>query len=134
MIKGSCLCGGVTYEIDADPTRAYNCHCSRCRKARGAAFASNVFFPIDSLQFTKGEDLVASYKVPDALRFTNVFCRVCGSCLPFRNHARGAVLVPMGSLDGDPDCKIESHIFVGSKAPWYEIGDDLPQFEEYAAS
>jgi hypothetical protein len=110
---------------------ARHCHCSRCRKARGAAHASNLFAPLDGLSFTRGEDRLASYKVPEAERFTQVFCRTCGSPLPCPQPARGAAVVPMGSLDGDPGVRPSRHIFVASKAPWYEIADDLPRDAEY---
>jgi hypothetical protein len=82
------------------------------------------------MRYTRGEELVESYKLPEAERFTHCFCRVCGSSLPFRNVARGMVVVPMGSLDEDPECPPRAHIFVGSKAPWFTITDELPQFEE----
>jgi len=130
--RGSCLCGGVAYEIGgpiAGPIA--NCHCSRCRKARAAAHASNLFAELSNFRWLRGEELVASYKVPEAERFTQAFCRTCGAKLPHLNAARGRVVVPAGSLDDDPGAREELHIFVGSKAPWYEISDDLPQHEAY---
>jgi len=129
-MKGSCLCGAVRFELDARPVWAHNCHCQRCRKIRGAAFASNLFVPLDALRYTRGEDLVESYRLPAAERFTHCFCRTCGSSLPFRNVARGTVVVPMGSLDDDPEFEPKAHIFVDSKAPWFTITDSLPQHSE----
>lgn len=129
--RGTCLCGGVAYVLTEPPVRAYHCHCGRCRRARSAAHASNLFVPAAGLRFTRGEDLLASYKPPDAIRFAQVFCRVCGSKLPRPDRDRGVAGIPMGSLDDDPGIRPQAHIFVGSKAPWYEIGDDLPQFPEY---
>lgn len=127
MIAGSCLCGAVRFEITREPTRAHNCHCQRCRKIRGAAFASNLFVPLEAFAYTQGENLLQSYKLPEAERFTHVFCTVCGSSLPFLNQARGVAVVPMGSLDDDPRHQPDAHIFVGSKAPWFTITDSLPQ-------
>jgi hypothetical protein len=126
-ISGSCLCGAVRYEITGEPEWAHNCHCRRCRKIRGAAFASNLFVPLDRVRYTQGEDLLRSYKLPEAARFTHVFCSVCGASLPFLNVARGRAVVPMGSLDDDPRHPPDAHIFVGSKAPWFTITDALPQ-------
>ena len=126
-ITGSCLCGAVSYEITAEPARAHNCHCQRCRKIRGTAFASNLFVPLEAFRYTEGEDRLRSYKLPEAARFTHVFCSVCGSSLPFLNSAIGLAVVPMGSLDDDPKHPLEAHIFVGSKAPWFTISDELPQ-------
>jgi hypothetical protein len=88
--------------------------------------------PLDSIQYTRGEESLQSYKLPEATRFTHVFCKLCGSSLPFRNEARGVVVVPMGSLDDDPRHPPDAHIFVGSKAPWFTISDSLPQHQEAA--
>jgi hypothetical protein len=126
-IRGSCLCGAVAFELTGKPVWAHNCHCSRCRKIHGAAFASNLFAPLDALRYTQGEDLLGSYKMPAAERFTHVFCKVCGSSLPFQNVDRGVVVVPMGSLDDDPKHPPDAHIFTDSKAPWFTITDSLPR-------
>jgi hypothetical protein len=126
-ITGSCLCGEVRYELTQAPLWAHHCHCSRCRKSGGGAFASNLFFPLEALRYTQGESQLRSYKPPDAERFTHVFCSRCGSTMPFASAARGLVGVPMGSLDEDPDFTPRAHIFVDSKAPWWTISDELPQ-------
>lgn len=129
-LTGGCLCGAVRYRLTEKPVWSHNCHCSRCRKSGGGAFASNLFFPLDALSYTTGEELLRSFKVPEAERFTHVFCSRCGSTLPFRNEARGLAGVPMGTLDDDPGLGPRAHIFVDSKAPWFAITDDLPQHTE----
>ena len=130
--RGSCLCGSVAYVVEGQPIRARNCHCSRCRKARGAAHASNLVTAVDGVRFTRGAERVASYKVPEAQFFTQTFCRACGAPVPRIDRERNFAIVPMGTLDDDPGLRPQAHIFVGSKAPWYEIADELPQYEEYA--
>jgi hypothetical protein len=40
--RGSCLCGGVKFEITGPLSSPLNCHCSICRKQHGAAFRSRV--------------------------------------------------------------------------------------------
>jgi hypothetical protein len=129
-LTGSCLCRRVCFELTAAPVWAHNCHCSRCRKATGSAFVSNLFFPLAALRYTEGEDLVHAFKLPEAERFTHVFCSRCGASLPFRNTARGLVVVPMGSLDDDPGHRPQAHIFVESKPPWSSITDSLPRHPE----
>jgi hypothetical protein len=128
-IRGSCLCSGVAYEIDGPIQEIRNCHCSRCRKARGAAHASNLFVEPERFRWIRGKDLLESFHVPEAKRFRSCFCRVCGSSLP--RTGLEYVVVPAGTLDDDPGVREKAHIFCGSKAPWYEITDDLPQFEAY---
>lgn len=133
-ITGGCLCGAVRYELTARPVWAHACHCSRCRKSSGAAFQPNLFFPQDALRYLQGEDQIHRFKVPDAERFTHFFCGTCGSSLPFLNPQRGLAGVPMGTLDDDPEFALQAHIFVGSKAPWEEIADDLPKHPETLGS
>jgi len=132
--RGSCLCGAAAYVVDGAPLRAWNCHCSRCRKARSAAFASNLVTAADSVRFTRGAGRLATFKVPEAQRFAQVFCRDCGSPLPRIDHDRGLAIIPMGTLDDDPGMRPQAHIYAGSKAPWYEITDDLPQHTEYPST
>lgn len=129
-LYGSCLCGGIAYEVSEPFKVVHNCHCSRCRKARGAAHTSNGFVPIEAVRFLKGEDLLVRYKVPEAKFFTQAFCRVCGGGMPNLSKERGIANIPLGSLDDDPGRGADDHIFTGSKAPWYEITGDLPQFDE----
>jgi hypothetical protein len=129
--RGSCLCGRVAYVVDGDPLRAVNCYCGRCRKARAAAHATNLFVEQASLRFTRGEDELAAYKVPDAQFFTQVFCHTCGSTMPRKDPGRGIAVIPMGGLDDDPHLGPQRHIFVADRAPWVEIHDDLPRHEAY---
>jgi len=127
---GSCLCGAVRYEITKDPHWAHYCHCSRCRKTRGAACSANLFVVKDGFRYLEGENALQSYKPPEAVRFTHTFCRHCGSSMPWRDDTRGVVVVPMGSVDGHPGIAPVANIFVESKAAWFTITDALPQYPE----
>lgn len=129
-IAGSCLCGDVAYETAGAPLRMYNCHCLRCRRARGAAHATNVFYPLEGFRWTRGEEGLTSYALPGARYFGSCFCSRCGSAMPRSYAERGIVSVPAGSLDTDPGMRPQAHIYVGSKAPWFEITDAVPQFTE----
>jgi hypothetical protein len=127
MIEGSCLCGAVRYEC-SDPTLSLNCHCSRCRKWQGSAFASVLRVPLATLRIVAGEESITRYaSSPGAER---CFCKVCGSSLFTIRGDLGRVHVRLGTVDGDPGMRPSGHIFVGSKAPWFEITDDLPQHDE----
>jgi hypothetical protein len=128
-VEGSCLCGEVAYEL-REPLRMYHCHCWRCRRARSAAHTTNLFTKLDGFAFTRGQDLVAEYKVPEAKFFGVAFCTRCGGEAPRVSRERGVVSVPAGTLDSDPGMRAQAHIYVGSKAPWFDITDDLPQYDE----
>ncbi len=129
VLRGGCLCGTVRYELHGPATLIRHCHCGRCRKARAAAHATNLFAPASRLHFTQGSEALRSWKVPEARSFTQVFCGVCGACQPRLDPARGLAAVPLGSLEDDPGLRPVCHIFVGSKAPWFELADDLRQHE-----
>ena len=126
---GSCLCGEVAYEF-GNPQRMYHCHCWRCRRGRSSAHATNLFTKLEDFNFTRGEELIVEYKVPEARFFGVAFCKRCGGGTPRVSRERGAVSIPAGSLDTDPGIRPQAHIFVGSKAPWFEITGDVPQYAE----
>jgi hypothetical protein len=130
--RGSCLCDAVGFVLTEPPRLARYCHCSRCRKARSAAFAANLLVSDSGVRFTRGAEWIASYKVPDARYFTQCFCRRCGGKLPRIDPERKLAVVPMGALDDDPGIRPGAHIFAASKAAWDEISDGLPQHAEYA--
>ena len=117
-VRGSCLCGAVKYEVSGEPKRFLHCHCSRCRKATGTGHASNIFLQPASLTWLSGEEQLRSFKVPDAVRFTNVFCATCGGRMPRQLKGTDAVLIPAGSLDDDPPLKPQARIFYGSRTSW----------------
>jgi hypothetical protein len=130
MVKGSCLCAGIAFEVDGPlgPVMGH-CHCSMCRKSSGAAFETVVSAPRSAVRWMKGADLVTRYcSSPDNYR---CFCRVCGSHVPDPQGQGEQLFISAGVLDDDPGLRPAAHIFVGSKAPWYEITDDLPRFEEW---
>jgi len=130
-LTGSCLCGAVHYEVEGDPKRFYHCHCSRCRKASGTGHASNIMVVTDKVNWTKGEELVGRYKVPEAERFAVWFCKQCGSPLPRLSPQLGAVVIPAGSLDMEPGIRPQGRIFSDSRASWScSADDDLPVFGE----
>lgn len=133
-VRGSCLCGAIAFVVEGQPLRCRYCHCSRCRKAHSAAHATNLVTAANGVRFTRGEDRLSSYKVPDSERFVQVFCSTCGSKMPRRNLELDNAVIPMGALDDDPGIRAQCHIFVPSKAPWFEIADELPQYDGYPPS
>ena len=128
MIAGSCLCGAVTWELDGRLDNATHCHCSMCRKAHGAPFATYAWARTADVRRVSGADAVVVYaSSPGALR---AFCGECGSVVPHADE-RERMEVPLGGLDGDPGVRPEAHIFATSKAPWHIVADNLPQHARY---
>ena len=129
MLGGSCECGAVLYRVADEFLYASNCHCSRCRAATGAAFKPFAGIERHKLELADGGDRLL---VVGEEGLNDTRCAACGSLL-FSVVADGDyVHVAMGSLVDAPSLRPTKHIFVGSKAPWFEITDDLPQFEEHA--
>ena len=129
MLSGSCLCGGVKYAIDGALFEALNCHCSMCRKAQGAAFRSRARVRAADFRMVAGEDLVAFYESSPGNH--RGFCRICGSPILTKfDSDRSVFSLRLGLLDGDPGIRPQRHVHVASKAPWFTISDDLPQFAE----
>jgi hypothetical protein len=130
MNRGSCLCGAVRYEIGAAFEEMHHCHCSMCRKAHGAAFSTFARAAKDQLRIVSGEPQLKRFR--SSAPVVRTFCAECGSRLFFEfDPLPEAIWIAVGSLDDDPQMRPEAHIFVASKAPWHEITDVLPRFEEY---
>ena len=126
-LHGSCLCGGIRYEIDGTLGPVVNCHCSMCRKATGAAFRTRAAVASADFRWRAGADLLARYRSSPGEERT--FCRVCGATLVTLFLDRPDQLgLALGTLDDDPGVRASAHVFVASKAPWFEIEDDLPRF------
>jgi hypothetical protein len=136
VVRGACLCGAVAFECDV-PLAAgdiTSCHCSRCRKARAAAHASNTFVARSGFRWLRGEEGLRSYRIPEAARFTQAFCGDCGAPQPVVQAALGRVVIPCGAFEDDPGIREARHIFAPSRAAWFEIAGELPQYVEYAPS
>jgi hypothetical protein len=128
MLSGKCECGAVRYEVADEFRYAANCHCSRCRASTGSAFKPFAGIEREKLEITQGADSLLVWGEENA---NHTRCAVCGSLLYSVVRDGAYVHVAMGSLVDMPNIRPTEHIFVGSKAPWYEITDDLPQNDEY---
>ena len=131
MITGRCECGRVSYEADAKITDFSHCHCSQCRRLHGAAYATFAGIPEGKFRYVSGEDDLKTYASSE--KNERVFCAVCGSNILVISKPEPEVLyVCMGTIDGDPPRPTGYHQFVGSRASWHEISDDLLQFDRRA--
>jgi hypothetical protein len=128
MINGHCECGRVAYEIDGEISDYSHCHCSQCRRLHGAAFATFAGVARQDFRYVSGDADLKSYASSPS--HDRVFCAECGSNILVALDSEPDVFyVCMGTMDGNPDCPPGYHIFVGSKAPWHEINDELPQYD-----
>jgi hypothetical protein len=136
-LHGSCLCGGIRFEIAGPLRRSSHCHCRQCQKAHGAPYRTRARVAAADFHFLQGGELVTFYEsTPGTHRG---FCKVCGSpmLVKFDERSRSAQTDPgattlygiaLATLDGDPGIRPDAHAFVVDKAPWFTITDDLPQY------
>jgi len=127
-LQGQCSCGHVRFTVENTFEYAFYCHCSRCRMRTGSAFAAIAGIGIDKVQVTAGsDDLLIEGECSDG------YGARCGRCHVFLFAAvreRQYMHVSLGVLEGTPNRLPDHHIYVGSKAPWFEITDELPQYDE----
>jgi hypothetical protein len=128
MLRGSCLCKGIRYEVNGELFDALNCHCSMCRKAQGAAFRSRARVRAADFRLLCGEDLLTFFN--SSTGNYRGFCRICGSPMLTKFDDPSILSLPLGALDDDPGIRPQKHVFVASRAPWFAITDDLPQYAE----
>lgn len=130
--SGSCLCGGVRFEVEGVFERFYLCHCEYCRKDTGSAHAANLFSSTADLRWISGEDTIRSFNLPST-RHTKCFCSICGSALPSMQMNGELLVVPAGSLNSEVPIRPNAHIFVSSKAGWDEELEKIPTAEKFPA-
>lgn len=128
MLTGSCLCGAVTYAVDAAAGPIVHCHCQTCRKTHGAAFSSVMALPRSSFRWTKGEHLLAAFESSPG-KFRR-FCSSCGSHIVAERVGQPTMLLRLGCLDTPIISRARCHIWRSDAAPWYDPKDVLPEFAE----
>src|ERR1700761_3689416 len=128
LLAGKCFCGAVVYAMADEFRYAAYCHCSNCRRTTGSAFKPFAGIERDKLALTAGQDELLI--VGDA-QGNDTHCKRCGSLLYSVVRDGAYVHVAMGPLVDAPTIRPDKHIFVGSKASWHDITDDLPQYEAF---
>jgi hypothetical protein len=129
VLRGRCACNVVAYEVSDEFIVAFNCHCSNCRAMTGSVFLPWGEIEREKLRVTNGTESLLI--IGDAAADHAVHCGQCLSLVYWTARCGRYVRVPYGSLIDEPALKPTAHMFVGSKAPWHQILDDLPQHDEY---
>lgn len=129
-ISGTCLCGGVGFEVTEAPLKFLYCHCRSCQKSSGSVHAANLAFPGGSLRWTRGEAQIGVFvDTKENPGFPRAFCRQCGSPVPKLSRNRQFWVVPSGCLDSDPGLRPEANIFWAEHAAWFLPPDQLARHE-----
>lgn len=130
QIEGSCFCQKVRYSLHSDDSVFQYCHCSRCRKFTGSAFAANLIIAKKNFEWLSREEYVTSYQPEHTRYFTTSFCSCCGSSLPWLSKQGSVMVVPAGTLDQDPQVRPSQQIFCHSQPDWYISPAELPEHPE----
>lgn len=127
LVKGSCLCERIRFELRMPSKWVAHCHCTLCRRAHGAPFVTWVGVKADHFQLTAGEDLLGSYaSTPEARRR---FCKNCGSPLFFESSKwPDEVHIAVAHLKDRLDKSPKAHVYYDCKAEWIEVNDGLPLY------
>ena len=128
-LTGSCHCGAIHFESTGPVARFVYCHCDDCRKINGSAMSAALVVPSSGFRITQGEDQLSAYESsPGKFR---CFCGKCGSPIVSKMTFKPEIVIlRAGTLDGTPAIAPQMHIWTKAKAPWFEIGDELPQHAE----
>ena len=134
-LRGHCLCEGVRFEVAEVVGPLELCHCPRCRRVSGSAFVAGLMVSTHGYRMTAGRELVRRFTLP--VRevpppYATFFCERCGSPVPNPEPEGEQFEVPAGLLEGDPGMRADRHIFVEHRAPWFEAGATLPEFDRAA--
>jgi hypothetical protein len=124
VVGGSCLCGGVRFEVTLPFSNANYCHCSRCAKGSGSWGHAQGRIPEERFRLLQGDELIKVWRPADG-GAVKAFCSECGASLFGAHWPEGPeISIRLGTLDGDPQIRPEYHSFVDSAPAWAEIPDD----------
>lgn len=128
MIKGSCCCEAVQFELTEVPSMMGTCHCSRCRKVGASTL---VFVKSETFQITKGRDKIATYPAEHPYKYDRCFCSICGSALGEVLSESDSFPLAVNCIDEDIELENSFHEFVSEKPSWLKIGDNAQQFDQH---
>ncbi|MGI9287229.1 MAG: GFA family protein [Pseudomonadales bacterium] len=127
-VKGSCLCGAVTFELSGTADAFHLCHCTRCRRSTGSSNASNIFTAGQNLRWLSGTDSTRRFDLPEAEFYAKQFCTHCGSAVPCCDPGGKLAVIPAGSLQTELSFTPDDSIFWESRANWYDSGCNATKF------
>jgi hypothetical protein len=133
-MQGRCLCGEIEFEFDGPISGIELCHCSRCRRSTGSAFAAGFYVNPAKFRWTKGENMISVYEAPilrNPPAYRVSFCRNCGSEVPTVRAGASVISIPAGLVEGQLDARISDQIFMGLRASWFNPTElsGVPSYE-----
>jgi hypothetical protein len=132
VVSGRCLCGAFRFTVAGPLENVRLCHCDYCRRGNGSAYSANCRVPAERFSVVHDDGTLRKFEnTPGAARY---FCGACGSPVFAQvENDPEHIRIRLGTLDREAAAEVVAHVWVGSKARWDRISDDLPQFDEGAA-
>lgn len=126
MHQGSCLCGKITFQIEAEPVAVSNCHCNMCQKQHGAAFATYARFKRSQVSYLSGEDNLAIYQSSDNVQ--RKFCAGCGANIEW-GYSSGEfaiwVAMALGLFDTEIVPVTVKELHEDTQVSWWKAASDM---------
>ena len=129
-ISGGCLCGKVTFEVLNEFKQFHLCHCTECRKITGSAHASILFASAENIKWLSGIENIKQYDSPQ-FDLSKAFCTECGCGVPFITKNGKVLVIPAGSLNGNPDIAPQDNLFWTERAGWYDEAVAAVHFDAF---
>jgi len=128
-LRGSCLCGAVSFEVTGPVRGVGICHCSKCRKVSGTSGNAQFIVRSEKFRWHQEPDGIVTFKLSDGWGPSR--CKVCGSPVPDSYDGGQRMWVQAGLMDDRLEAEIVQHIFCGSKADWDREAEDARSYDEY---
>jgi hypothetical protein len=129
-ISGGCLCGKVTFEVLNDFQQFHLCHCAECRKITGSAHSSLLFASAKNIKWLSGAENIKQYDSPQ-WDLSRAFCNECGCAVPYVTKDGDVLIIPAGSLNGNPRIAPQDNIFWPERAGWYDAAISAVHFDGF---
>jgi ADP-ribosyl-[dinitrogen reductase] hydrolase len=128
-MRGSCLCGGIAYEITRLDSPIEHCSCRYCRKAHAAAFNTSAGVRREHFRWLRGAELLRTYESSPGKRRS--FCGQCGTQLVAERDGLDLLMLRVATLDEDPGARPALHIFAADEVPWLAYGPEIAAYPEW---
>lgn len=126
---GRCLCGAVSYSVEAEPGLVGDCYCTDCRRSSGTSHCTHAVIPESALT-VRGAVTFHERAADSGNVVRRGFCGQCGSAVYSTNLGMpGMAFVRVSSMD-DPERAAPTMTVYASRAPsWARLDRNHPVFE-----
>ena len=123
-MRGYCLCGTITFEVDLPVQSCVTCHCESCRRQCSAPMTTYIGVADGKWRWT-GKMPKIYNSSPGVERS---FCDTCGTPISFRSQKMSGVMhLYVAAMEHPENFSPTLHVAIEEKLPWLKLADGLPQ-------